>query len=66
MIMWIRSSVQACVKVTPAHDFNDYAVGQRHGLEPINILTLMEIIKSSINPTKTDLFEDVAQLQMVY
>ncbi len=28
------------VKVTPAHDFNDYAVGQRHGLELINILTL--------------------------
>lgn len=28
------------VKVTPAHDFNDYAVGQRHGLEIINILTL--------------------------
>ncbi len=28
------------VKVTPAHDFNDYAVGQRHGLTPINILTL--------------------------
>jgi valyl-tRNA synthetase len=28
------------VKVTPAHDFNDYAVGQRHGLKPINILTL--------------------------
>ena len=29
-----------CVKVTPAHDFNDYAVGQRHGLAPISILTL--------------------------
>jgi len=28
------------VKVTPAHDFNDYAVGQRHKLEPICILTL--------------------------
>ncbi|MBX6963551.1 valine--tRNA ligase [Alcaligenes faecalis] len=28
------------VKVTPAHDFNDYAVGQRHGLEMISILTL--------------------------
>ena len=27
------------VKVTPAHDFNDYAVGQRHGLPLINILT---------------------------
>jgi valyl-tRNA synthetase len=29
-----------CVKITPAHDFNDYAMGERHGLEKINILTL--------------------------
>ena len=28
------------VKVTPAHDFNDYAVGLRHQLPMINILTL--------------------------
>ncbi len=28
------------VKVTPAHDFNDYAVGQRHQLPIIGILTL--------------------------
>ena len=28
------------VKVTPAHDFNDYAVGERHNLEKISILTL--------------------------
>lgn len=28
------------VKVTPAHDYNDYAVGQRHKLEVIGILTL--------------------------
>lgn len=28
------------VKVTPAHDFNDYAVGQRHGLAQISVLTL--------------------------
>ncbi len=28
-----------CVKITPAHDFNDYEVGQRHGLPLINILT---------------------------
>ncbi|MFA7444165.1 MAG: class I tRNA ligase family protein, partial [Lysobacteraceae bacterium] len=27
------------VKVTPAHDFNDYAVGQRHGLPMINLFT---------------------------
>ncbi len=29
-----------CVKITPAHDFNDYAVGQRHGLPQISVLTL--------------------------
>jgi len=29
-----------CVKVTPAHDFNDWQVGQRHGLESISVLTL--------------------------
>jgi valyl-tRNA synthetase len=27
-----------CVKITPAHDFNDYEVGQRHGLPMINIM----------------------------
>jgi valyl-tRNA synthetase len=29
-----------CVKITPAHDFNDYAVGQRANLAPITIMTL--------------------------
>ncbi|PCJ22693.1 MAG: valine--tRNA ligase [SAR86 cluster bacterium] len=28
-----------CVKITPAHDFNDYEVGKRNNLEVINILT---------------------------
>lgn len=28
-----------CVKITPAHDFNDYEVGKRHNLEIINIFT---------------------------
>jgi len=27
------------VKITPAHDFNDFRVGQRHGLEAINVFT---------------------------
>jgi valyl-tRNA synthetase len=27
-----------CVKITPAHDFNDYEMGKRHNLEVINIL----------------------------
>jgi valyl-tRNA synthetase len=28
-----------CVKITPAHDFNDYEVGQRHDMEVINLFT---------------------------
>ncbi len=27
-----------CVKITPAHDFNDYEMGKRHDLEIINVL----------------------------
>ena len=27
------------VKITPAHDFDDWAVGMRHNLQPVNILT---------------------------
>ncbi|HYR05595.1 MAG TPA: valine--tRNA ligase [Gallionella sp.] len=35
------------VKVTPAHDFNDYAVGQRHKLPMLSILTLDGRIKET-------------------
>jgi valyl-tRNA synthetase len=28
-----------CVKITPAHDFNDYEMGKRHNLEMINVFT---------------------------
>ncbi len=28
-----------CVKITPAHDFNDYDIGKRHNLPMINVLT---------------------------
>ncbi len=38
------------VKVTPAHDFNDYAVGQRHGLPMIAILTLDARIDDTAPP----------------
>jgi valyl-tRNA synthetase len=34
-----------CVKITPAHDFNDYEMGQRHNLPVINIFT----VDASIN-----------------
>jgi len=33
-----------CVKITPAHDFNDYAMGQRHNLPLINIFTVDAVI----------------------
>ena len=34
-----REFGSGCVKITPAHDFNDFAVGQRHHLKPLNVLT---------------------------
>ena len=34
---------QGAVKITPAHDFNDYAVGKRHNLAMINMMMLMEL-----------------------
>jgi valyl-tRNA synthetase len=36
-----------CVKITPAHDFNDYQVGLRHKLEPLSIFTLDARINDS-------------------
>ncbi|MFZ5567540.1 MAG: valine--tRNA ligase [Pseudomonadota bacterium] len=35
------------VKVTPAHDYNDYQVGQRHTLEMICILTLQATVNEN-------------------
>ena len=39
-----------CVKVTPAHDPNDYATGVRHSLEMINILTPQGYINENGGP----------------
>jgi valyl-tRNA synthetase len=36
-----------CVKITPAHDFNDWAVGQRHKLAPVEMLTLDAKVKGT-------------------
>jgi len=41
-----------CVKITPAHDFNDYEIGLRHNLEFINILTPDGKITSDAMPPK--------------
>ncbi|UVO08845.1 valine--tRNA ligase [Pectobacterium polonicum] len=36
-----------CVKITPAHDYNDYEVGKRHQLPMVNILTFDGDIRQS-------------------
>jgi len=36
-----------CLKITPAHDFNDYAVGQRHNLPSINIFSEDAVINAN-------------------
>ena len=37
-----------CVKITPAHDFNDFEIGKRHDLEFINILNLDGTLNQSV------------------
>ncbi|MBI3186761.1 MAG: valine--tRNA ligase, partial [Gammaproteobacteria bacterium] len=43
-----------CVKITPAHDFNDYAMGQRHQLPMINIFTKDARINENAPPRYRD------------
>src|SRR6185369_10852171 len=46
-----------CVKVTPAHDFNDWAMAQRHKLPAVEILTLDAKIKGGTKYDGLDRFE---------
>ena len=43
-----------CVKITPAHDFNDYEVGKRHQLPMINILTFDASIRKEAEVFNTN------------
>ncbi len=43
-----------CVKITPAHDFNDYEVGKRCKLPMINILTLNADIRDEAQTFNSD------------
>lgn len=43
-----------CVKITPAHDFNDYEVGKRHKLPMINILTFNADIRDEAEVFNTN------------
>ena len=47
-----------CVKITPAHDFNDYAVGQRHNMPQISIFTL----DAKINDNAPDKYRGMDRL----
>jgi valyl-tRNA synthetase len=47
-----------CVKITPAHDFNDYALGQRHKLPMINILDKDAAIRSEAEVFNSDSSEN--------
>ncbi|AGB80826.1 valyl-tRNA synthetase [Serratia sp. FGI94] len=50
-----------CVKITPAHDFNDYEVGKRHGLPMINILTFDGDIRQ-----EAEVFDTLGEASDVY
>lgn len=54
-----------CVKITPAHDFNDYQVGQRHNLDKISILTLYAKINEYGPITYQGMDRFVARKQIV-
>jgi len=54
-----------CVKITPAHDFNDYEVGKRHSLPLINIFTADAVINDNVPEKYRGLDRFVARKQIV-
>ena len=54
-----------CVKITPAHDFNDYQVGVRHGLTPLNVMTLDARMNDDTPPAYRGLDRFIARGRIV-
>ena len=54
-----------CVKITPAHDFNDYAVGQRHKLALISVMTLDAKLNENAPPPYRGLDRFVARKRIL-
>jgi valyl-tRNA synthetase len=54
-----------CVKITPAHDFNDYEMGQRHNLEKINIFTVDAALNDEVPEKYRGMDRYVARKQIV-
>ena len=53
------------LKITPAHDFNDYAVGKRHDLEMLSILNLDATINAHAPAAYQGMDRFVARKQIV-
>ncbi len=54
-----------CVKITPAHDFNDYEIGQRHDLEMINIFDRDACLNENVPEKYRGLDRFVARKQII-
>ena len=53
------------VKITPAHDFNDFEVGRRHGLEEINIFDKSAVINNNAPPSYQGLDRETARKKII-
>jgi len=54
-----------CVKITPAHDFNDYEVGGRHGLPLIEIMTPEAKLNDNVPPAYRGLDRAAARAKVI-
>jgi len=53
------------VKITPAHDFNDFEVGRRHGLKEINIFDKSAVINSNAPESYQGLDREKARKKVI-
>jgi valyl-tRNA synthetase len=60
-----REFGSGCVKVTPAHDFNDYDVGLRHALPMINILDRDAKLNEQVPSEFRGLHAEAARLPVI-
>ncbi len=54
-----------CVKITPAHDFNDYEMGKRHDLPLINILNPDATLNANVSLAYQGLSREAARSQVI-
>lgn len=54
-----------CVKITPAHDFNDFEMGKRHGLASINIFTADAKLNQNVPKQYQGLTREEARVKVI-